>query len=97
VLGRRWLAGERVVAYSATACQLAFRGGDPTEPLALARLACQVPTGGTNGHEPELLATVDRLLAESQDRLIRHPDEPRGSIYPAMAANLLAGTPRVRV
>jgi predicted TIM-barrel fold metal-dependent hydrolase len=96
-LGARWLAGERVIAYSAAACQMAFRGADPTEPLALARLACQVSTGGADGREPELLGTVDRLLAESQDRLIRHPDQPRGAVFPAMAANLLAGTPRVTV
>lgn len=96
VLGQRWLAGERVVAYTAAACQMAFRGADPAEPLALARLACQVPTGGADGHEPELLSSVDRLLAESQDGLARHPDQRFASIYPAMAANLLAGTPRVR-
>jgi predicted TIM-barrel fold metal-dependent hydrolase len=96
-LGPRWLAGERVIAYTAAACQMAFRGADPTEPLALARLACQVPTGGTNDHEPELLGAADRLLAEAQDRVVRHPEDLRASVYPALAANLLAGTPRVPI
>lgn len=96
-LGRRWLAGERVVAYAAAACQMAFRGGDPTEALALARLACQVPTGGADGSEPRLLGTVDGLLAEAQDALARDPEHPRSAIYPAMGAQILAGTPRVPV
>jgi predicted TIM-barrel fold metal-dependent hydrolase len=97
VLGRRWLAGERVVAYAAIACQMAFRGGDATEPLALARLACQIPTGGADGDESHLLRTLDGLLAAAQDVLEADPEEPHGLIYPAMAAQILAGTPRVSV
>lgn len=95
-LGHRWLAGERIVAYSAAACQMAFRGGDPTEALALARLACQVPTGGADGDEPQLLATVDALLAAAEAQIPRLA-QARWAIMPAMVANLVAGTPRVPV
>ncbi|HEU4657169.1 MAG TPA: amidohydrolase family protein [Capillimicrobium sp.] len=95
-LGHRWLAGERIVAYSAAACQMAFRGGDPSEALALARNACQVPTGGADGDEPELLRAVDGLLALAEEQKAAHPDV-RWAIMPAMVANLIAGTPRVPV
>lgn len=95
-LGHRWLAGERIVAYTAAACQMAFRGGDPTEPLALARLACQVPTGGADGDEPQLLRAVDALLARAEAQL-PHLAGDRYAIMPAMVANLIAGTPRVPV
>jgi predicted TIM-barrel fold metal-dependent hydrolase len=95
-LGHRWLAGERIVAYSAAACQLSFGGGDPTEPLALARNACQVPTGGADGDEPALLAAVDGLLAQAEAQ-IPQVAEDRWAIMPALVANLIAGTPRVPV
>jgi len=97
VLGDRWLAGERIIAYGGAAAQLAFRGGDPTEPLSLARLACQVPTGGSDGDEPTLLALCDELLAMSLERLERDPEARRPGVYPTIAAILLAGTPRVPV
>jgi predicted TIM-barrel fold metal-dependent hydrolase len=96
-LGSRWLAGERIVAYTSAAVQMAFRGGDPTEPLALARLACQVPTGGAEGPEPELLGVVDELLAHAQEILEQGPEVPRVVAYPALAAQVIAGTPRVPV
>jgi predicted TIM-barrel fold metal-dependent hydrolase len=97
-LGSRWLAGERIIAYCAAAGQMAFRGADPAEPLALGRLACQVPAGnGSPTAEDALLAACDALLEEAQVRLERAPDEPRSAIYPAMAAQMLAGTPRVPV
>ncbi len=40
-VGPRVIQAERVVAYTAAALQIAYRGYDPTEPLALARLACR--------------------------------------------------------
>ena len=40
-VGPRVIDAERVVAYCATALQLSFRGIDPTESIALARLACR--------------------------------------------------------
>ncbi len=115
-LGPRWLAGERVVTYAAIAAQLTFREGDPTEALALARLACQLPTGGadppvlgpggsdgagwgTGGDaaEGELLATIDELLVRAQERSATDPADRFGRSMPALAAQLLAGTPRVGV
>jgi uncharacterized protein len=96
-VGHRWLAGERIVSYSSAALQMAFRGADPTEPLALARLACQVPTGGSDGDEARLLGTCDRFLALAQDLLAEAPDDPRRVRYAPLVAHLLAGTPRVPV
>jgi predicted TIM-barrel fold metal-dependent hydrolase len=96
-VGHRWLAGERIVSYSSAALQMAFREGDPTEPLALARLACQVPTGGSDGDEARLLGACDHYLALAQALLAETPGEPRRVRYAALTAHLLAGTPRVPV
>jgi hypothetical protein len=76
---------------------MAFRGGDPTEPLALARLACQVPTGAPADDEGALLARCDELLAEAERRFATMPDQPRAAAYVTLAAQLLAGTPRAAV
>src|SRR4051794_6371974 len=95
--GHRWLAGERIVSYTSAALSTSFRGGDPTEPLALARLACQVPTGGSDGDEATLLGTADELLARAQELYLQQPEHPRAIAYPALCAHVLAGTPRVPV
>lgn len=108
-LGTRWLAGERIVAYASAAAQLAFRAADPTEALALGRLACQVPTGDAEGDEARLLTACDRLLAAAQDAVADVLERERGgdggswsdpralrrAAYPALVAQILAGTPRV--
>jgi predicted TIM-barrel fold metal-dependent hydrolase len=96
-LGSRWLAGERVIAYAAVAAMLARHSADPTEPLALGRLACQLPTGGADGDEPELLAILDELLAGAQAAHERDPEDMWATMGPAMAAQIMAGTPRVAV
>jgi uncharacterized protein len=96
-VGHRWLAGERIVSYSSAALQLAFRGGDPGEALALARLACQVPTGGSDGDEAHLLGACDHFLALAQELHAEDPEQPRSTRYAALTAHLLAGTPRVSV
>jgi len=93
--GHRWLAGERVVSYTSAALQGSFRGANPTEALALARLACQVPTGGSDGDEATLLTACDEMLARAQEAFAADPEHPRRIAYPALAAHLLAGTPRV--
>jgi predicted TIM-barrel fold metal-dependent hydrolase len=100
VLGERWLAGERVVAYAGIAMQLRFRGVDPIEAIALARLACQIPTGGLDGDEEPLLRVIDGLLEAAQE--LPAPPPPgqmsptrAGEAAPVLAAQLLAGTPRV--
>jgi predicted TIM-barrel fold metal-dependent hydrolase len=100
VLGPRWLAGERITTYASIAAMVGIREGDPTEPLALGRLACQLPTGGADAgenEEGELLAVLDELLAHAQE-LIDDPAESRFARWaPAMAAQIIAGTPRVGV
>jgi predicted TIM-barrel fold metal-dependent hydrolase len=87
-LGPRVLGLERAVAYLTAAVQSTFRAGDPTEPLALARLACQV-----RGEAPhaEVLRAVDGLVAEAQARFEATGD-PFAGVHAAMAAQILAGT-----
>jgi uncharacterized protein len=93
-VGPRVIEAERVVSYCAAAMQIAFRGLDPTEPLALARLACR--TGRGDGAEP-LLAYADRLLAVAQENLAADPETPR-VVTPAMLLALtIAGTPTAGV
>ena len=84
-----------MTAYTAAAFTAAVRGGDPTEALALARLACQVATGGAEGDEATLLTACDEYLARAQELV--DPEQPRRMLYAALAAQLLAGTPRVPV
>ena len=45
-VGRRVIEAERVVTYCAAGLQVAFRGMDPSEPIALARLACRTCRDG---------------------------------------------------
>jgi predicted TIM-barrel fold metal-dependent hydrolase len=99
VLGPRWLAGERITTYASIAAMVGIRDGDPTEPLALARLACQLPTGGADGAEgeAELLAVLDELLAHAQELIGVQAESRFAAWAPAMAAQLIAGTPRVGV
>ncbi|MFN8203411.1 MAG: amidohydrolase family protein [Solirubrobacteraceae bacterium] len=96
-LGHRWLAGERILVYTAAASMAIFRRSDPTEPLALARLACQIPTGGADGDEAVLLREIDGLLETAQQVQAQEGLEERAAAYAAIAAQLLAGTPRVPV
>jgi predicted TIM-barrel fold metal-dependent hydrolase len=97
-VGHRWLAGERILAYAAGAAMVGFRGGDASEAIALARLACQVPTGGAESDEAALLTACDELLAQGQEWLADAPEgPPRGRLMPVIAAQLIAGTPRAAV
>ena len=85
-LGERDLAMERGIAYLATACTAMFRGYDPAEPLALARLALT--------HDRRRVAQqADALVAQALDLVAQHPEDPRQAVYPAMAAQLVLGTP----
>jgi predicted TIM-barrel fold metal-dependent hydrolase len=90
-LGPRVLGLERAVGYLTAAVQLAFRAGDPTEPLALARLACQV--SGEPEHAGALRA-VDALIADAQRRMAAAGEAYPG-IFAAMGAQILAGTAAV--
>jgi predicted TIM-barrel fold metal-dependent hydrolase len=88
-LGRRVIETERVVSYCSAAMQIAFRGLDPTEPLALARLACRT---SRDDEVAALLQVVDRLLEIAQENLAAAP-EPRSMAPATMLAITLAGTP----
>lgn len=92
-LGTRSVACERVVAYSVAALQMALRGGDPTEPLALARLGCQTYPGRHS--DVAVLAAADALLRRAQEMQSAIPDEPRAIVPGALAAMAIAGTPGV--
>jgi uncharacterized protein len=93
-VGPRVIEAERVVSYSATAIQVAFRGLDPSESLGLARLACR-----TSRHDEVggLLHYVDRLLEIAQENLAADPDNPRAIAPAALLAVTIAGTPTAGV
>lgn len=88
-LGPRVLGFERAVAYLSAVVQMTFRGGDPTEPLALARLACQV---SGDGEHAAALRAVDHLIATAQQRIAEAGGEPYAGVHAALAAQVLAGT-----
>jgi predicted TIM-barrel fold metal-dependent hydrolase len=87
-LGRRILAYERVISYLTGAVAMTFRGGDPTEALALARLGCQAPE---DGEHRAVLEEADRYLRIAQQRLAEGL-EPIACVHPALAAMVLVGT-----
>lgn len=92
-LGPRVLAFERVVAYATGAAMLCFTRGEPAEAVSLARLACQVPTGGAPA-EAEVLRACDAYLAVAHERLAAGQD-PWAAVNPLMLAQLVAGTGQV--
>jgi predicted TIM-barrel fold metal-dependent hydrolase len=87
-LGPRVLGFERAISYITAAAQITFRGGDPTEPLALARLACQAQA---EAEHYDQLRAVDDLIAIAQERCEADGD-PYAGVHAAMAAQVLAGT-----
>jgi len=91
-LGPREPALERVVAHASAAAQVCFRGGDPTEALALARLACQ-----TVGREEyaALLAVADDVLARAQQHVALAVTDHWAAVPGALLAQALCGTPEV--
>lgn len=84
----------RVVQHLTGALSRTMAGADPTEPLALARLACDVPA---DDPERPLLAACERMIAMSESGLPVTLENRRNVIGPAVAAALLAGTPMVSV
>ena len=90
VLGPRDLSIERGLVYIATAVQAAFREVDPTEPISLARLALRPARTPT-------VAATDRLRAQAEEDLAASPEVVRKVIQPALAAQLVLGTPSVPV
>jgi uncharacterized protein len=91
-VGPRVIEAERVITYCAGAAQVAFRGLDPSEPLALARLACRTCR---DGYVRDVLAYVDRLLEMAQESAAAKPDVPYALMPGTMAAMTLAGTAAV--
>ncbi len=89
-LAPREPALERVVAHASTAAILAYRGVDATEPVALARLACQTTPGAP---QAELLAVADEVLARTQAHIAAAPGEPFAAVAGAFVAQALCGTP----
>jgi uncharacterized protein len=81
-----------VITYCAGAVQVAFRGMDPSEPLALARLACRTCR---DGYVRDVLAYIDRLLEMAQENAVANPDVPYALMPATMAAMTLAGTAAV--
>ena len=79
-------------ATSTAAVQMTFRGGDPTEALALARLACQAPAT-----EHRVLAAVERCIARASSAAPRRRDGPlarrRWRRSPAPGAGRLTPAP----
>lgn len=90
-LGERVLAFERALAYLSTAVQTIYRGGDPEEALALARLGCQSPADGDPSHAA-VLAAIDELTARAQEAIAASSDPFAGAMA-ALSACLVAGTP----
>jgi hypothetical protein len=89
-VGRRIIEAERIVSYCAAGLQVAFRGMDPAEPIALARLACRTCR---DGDIRELLTYIDALLAIGQESAAAHPDVPFAIMPATLLAMVLAGTP----
>jgi predicted TIM-barrel fold metal-dependent hydrolase len=94
-VGERVIEAERVVSYCAVALQVAFRGMDPSEPIALARLACR--TSRDDDGVRALLAYADALLAIAQENGLARPDVPFAMMPATILAMVLAGTPRAGV
>ena len=77
---------ERTVSHLNQAIARSFDHGDPTEPVALARLACAV---GEDGPHAELMAAVLGLLDHYENGLA---PTPPGGRYPEALRLLIAAT-----
>jgi predicted TIM-barrel fold metal-dependent hydrolase len=82
---------DRVFAFLLLATISAMRGGDPTEPLALARLACDVPE---EIDDAPVFAALVRLLDLYEGYSERNPDDRRRLTFLILAATV-AQTPEV--
>jgi uncharacterized protein len=91
-VGGRVIEAERVVSYCSVSLQLAFRGFDPSESIALARLACRTRRDGDVG---SLLHYADALLTIAQENGRARPDVPFAVMPATLLAMVIAGTPEV--
>jgi uncharacterized protein len=94
-LGPRLPAAERAIAHLTAAVHAAFRGFDPTEALALARVACQ--TAGPDDPSARVLGTVERFVVLSQELYEADPQDITPYAMAAVAGQIVAGTPWVDV
>jgi uncharacterized protein len=93
-VGERVIEAERIVSYCGAAIQVAFRGMDPAEPIALARLACRT---SRDGDVRALLGYIDSVLAIAQESAAARPEMPVAMMPGALIAMVLAGTPEAGV
>jgi hypothetical protein len=82
---------ERVSESLLLASMAAMRGGDPAEPLALARLACDVPD---EIDDAPVFAAIRELLDAHDEYVVEHPDDRRRLTFLILAATV-ARTPDV--
>jgi predicted TIM-barrel fold metal-dependent hydrolase len=82
----------RVLGHLTGALSRTMGQGDPTEPLALARLACDVPA---DDPEYPLLSRVAAMIETAEQAIPDLPATLRQVAGPAVAGALLAGTPHV--
>jgi hypothetical protein len=90
---RRGVFTERVVAHLYGATNRAFMGTDPSEALALAALACEVPP---DLEEAGVLAAAAELIALSA-RAAEAGMSLRAVVAPSLVAAALAATPNVPI
>ncbi len=82
---------DRVAQFLMLAAIAGMRGGDPTEMLALARLACDVPE---EIDDAPVFRAIEGLLDGYEAYAAEHPDDRRRLTFLIMAATL-AKTPEV--
>jgi predicted TIM-barrel fold metal-dependent hydrolase len=92
-LGQRLPAAERAIAHLTAAVHASFRGFDPSEAIALARVACQTP--GPDDPSARVLGTVDRFAALAQELYATNPQDITPFAMSAVAGQIVAGTPWV--
>jgi hypothetical protein len=92
-LGPRLPAAERAIAHLTAAVHASFRGFDPGEAFALARLACQ--TAGPDDPSSRVLGTVEQFIAQAQELYASDPEEMTPYAMVAVAGQIVAGTPWV--
>jgi predicted TIM-barrel fold metal-dependent hydrolase len=92
-LGPRLPAAERAIAHLTAAVHASFRGFEPSEAFALARLACQ--TAGPDDPSSRVLGTVEQFIAQAQQHYASDPDEMTPYAMCAVAGQIVAGTPWV--
>lgn len=80
----------RVLAHLTGAMSRVMGGADPREPLALARLACEVTR---DDPEHPLLARISAMIAVAEAAVPDLPASLRLVVGPAVAGAMLAGTP----